>query len=186
MTPDALARACLGSLPPWKVLAIAGESGAGKTTLASAIAKLADATLLHQDDYFRLAPDENHAARQNDLGWVGLQEVDFDRLQGDIEAVQQGVRFIHPPQRQSAIAVGGSRLVVEGTYALYLAAFDVSIFVDRTFQQTRDDRAVRGRDKMDPFVEEVLRFEQPIVRARAHLATLTVTDAFELKPNSMS
>ncbi|CAN0599204.1 unnamed protein product, partial [Laminaria digitata] len=63
---------------------------------------------------------------------------------------------------------------------LHLSHYDASVFVDRTYQQTRGDRAARGRDKMDPFVEEVLRLEQPLVRARAHEATLTVSSTFDL------
>lgn len=180
MTPQALASACLKKLPRWEVLAIAGESGAGKTTLAAAIATLANATLLHQDDYFHLAPAANHAKRQNDRGWIGLGEVNFERLHADIDAVRHGVHSVHPPRRSAPIDVRTSRVVVEGTYALYLSHYDASIFVDRTYQRTRDDRAARGRDKMDPFVEEVLRLEQPIVRAKAGAATLTVGNSFDL------
>ncbi len=184
MRPEALAKACLQRLPRWSVLVIAGESGAGKTTLAAAIAALAKATLLHQDDYFHLAPEANHAARQHDLDWVGLNEVDFERLHADIEAARRGVGFVHPPRRSAPVTVTAPRVVIEGTYALHLSQYDASVFVDRTFQQTRADRAARGRDKMEPFVEQVLRLEQPIARARAHEATLTVSSTFDLLPNS--
>ncbi len=184
MTPESLATACLDRLPAWSLLVIAGESGAGKTTLAEEVAAQASATLLHQDDYFRLEPHANHAARLKDLNWVGCGEVNFEQLRSDINAIQDGAQRVHPPRRPAPVSVHSKKVIVEGTYALFLDERDASVFVDRTFQQTHADRAARGRDRMDPFIETVLKLEQPLVSSRSHLATLTVTADFELLPTS--
>ena len=84
---DRLARA-LGSLVRTElglpradrvVIAIAGESGSGKSVTATTLAGELDATgivtiVLHQDDYFLLPPRTNHEHRVHDLRNVGPHE----------------------------------------------------------------------------------------------------------------
>jgi len=150
----------------WQVLGVAGESGAGKTTLARAIVDVVNdhAVLVHQDEFFFLPPAENHQARLADLGHVGPGEVDVDALL----------------QKVTTLRAMGRRVVVEGTYVMRHDAgiYDARVFIDRTFQQTQQDRRRRGRDAMDPFVEEVLAIEQPLIRAFAARADIVVDDSF--------
>jgi uridine kinase len=165
--------------PGWRVLAVAGESGAGKTTLARNIADRVGAAVLHQDDYFHLSPSETRARRLQDLGNVGLSEVNLARLEQDIVAFREGAVNVTPPLLHHPVSIAGERLVIEGTYVLRLQGVDLRIFIDRTFQQTEEDRRQRGRDAMEPFIEEVLALEQPIVRAPMESADVILSADFE-------
>ncbi len=165
MQPPECARAVLDVLrssgfDEWRVLAVAGESGAGKTQLADAIADVIGAERLHQDDFFFLPPDANRLARLEDLGRVGPSEVDLDAMAAAIRR--------HP-----------GRLVVEGTYVFMLDRIDVRVFIDRTWQQTAADRATRGRDAVEPWLDEVLAIEAPIIRGLVDRAHVIVNQAFE-------
>lgn len=165
--------------PGWRVLAVAGESGAGKTTLARNIAERVGAAILHQDDYFFLPPSETRRRRLDDLGNVGLSEVNLARLEEDIARFREGAVNVTPPLLHHPVSIAGERLVIEGTYVLRLAGADLRVFIDRTFQQTEEDRRHRGRDAMEPFIEEVLAIEQPIVRAQMDSADVVLSADFE-------
>lgn len=183
MSPPEAAEACLAllrasGLGGWRVLAVAGESGAGKSTLGEALAARAGAALLHQDDYFRLPPAENHAARVQDPARVGPGEVDLERLAAHAAAFIAGATRVQPPLLAAPVPLLRPRLVVEGTYVLALPTLDAGIFIDRTFLQTRADRARRGRDPMDPFIEQVLLREQPQIRALAPRARVVLDADF--------
>ena len=182
MRPAECAAACARLLeerrPGWRVLAVAGESGAGKTTLANALASELEAVVLHQDDYFFLPPAETRARRLEALSNVGLGEVDLARLAEDLAAFCGGATEVRPPLLNAPVPLPGHRLIVEGTYVLGLDRADARVFIDRTFQQTVADRARRGRDAMEPFVEEVLLIEQPLVRAQMTSADVVVDDTF--------
>jgi uridine kinase len=165
--------------PTWRVLAVAGESGAGKTTLANNIAERVGAAVLHQDDFFFLSPSETRAKRLEDLANVGKEEVNLAVLEDAIVAFREGAAAVTPPLHHHPVSIAGERLVIEGTYVLGLQGVDVRIFIDRTFQQTEEDRRRRGRDAMEPFIEEVLAIEQPIVRAQLESADIVVSADFE-------
>ena len=62
------------------VMVIAGESGSGKTHMATSLQqalaeKGCQALILQMDDFFKLPPASNHAKRLLDIGHVGPEEV---------------------------------------------------------------------------------------------------------------
>src|SRR5512147_2318897 len=84
------------------VIAVAGESGSGKSVTATALAgELATAgivsILLHQDDYFLLPPRTNHEHRVQDLRNVGPHEVNLALLQSHVDAFRAKVDGVEGP-----------------------------------------------------------------------------------------
>ncbi len=165
---------------------IAGESGTGKTTLALETAAQLDrqglrAVVLHQDDYFRLPPRQNHARRLQDLSQVGPAEVRLDRLAEHLRAFVEGRSSILRPVLRRAedrfaeerLELGDARvLIVEGTYVTRLEPVDVRVFIDGTYRQTEVARRQRARDLIDERTPAILAIEHRLVqadRARAHL-----------------
>jgi pantothenate kinase-related protein Tda10 len=164
---------------PRSVVLVAGESGAGKSTLAGVLAgALREAgrsvRVLSMDDYFVLPPLETDAARRWDVSRVGPGEVRLDLLQEHVEAFLAGAPAVTKPRWQGeagvdeVVDVDVDVLVVEGTYALQLEVPGaLALLLTATWQETLEGRLARARDPIDGFIDEVLRREQPMVRAQA-------------------
>jgi energy-coupling factor transporter ATP-binding protein EcfA2 len=73
------------------VITVGGESGSGKSELASEIARLLTerglkAGILQQDDYFVFLPKTNHEMRRRNLEQVGPYEVKLDFLDSNLRS----------------------------------------------------------------------------------------------------
>lgn len=176
------------------VIAIAGESGSGKSvtavTLASGLSALGlRADVLHQDDYFHRPPASNHAHRILDLHSVGPQEVNFNLLRAHVAAFRAGAnaltvprvdypgnRFVAEQRDFAALAV----LVVEGTYVLSSVHADIRIFLEATSDDSRERRSARNRDIDAPIVEQVLAIERPLIAAQGAAADIIIDRDFTI------
>ena len=176
------------------VIAVAGESGSGKSVTAVCLARELSASgdvtdVLHQDDYFIRPPAANHAHRVADLTSVGPQEVDFDRLRAHVAAFRRGEHDVAAPR----VNYGADRfdteprdfrsvqiLVVEGTYVLASVDADIRIFLSATSDDTRERRRARNRDIEAPVVDEVLAIEHGIIAAQREMADIVVDRDFRI------
>ena len=84
------------------LITVAGESGAGKSEIASALANLLDKAsittyIIQQDDYFILPPATNAGKRLQDINWVGPGEVKIELLIRQIKEVMAGKSVIEKP-----------------------------------------------------------------------------------------
>ena len=184
----------LGARGARMVVAIAGESGSGKSVTALCLARELTASglpadVLHQDDYFHRPPATNHAHRLRDLLSVGPQEVDLALLRAHVAAFRAGANGVPTPQvdypgncfltRQRDFA-DLALLIVEGTYVLAHVHSDIRIFLDATSDDTRERRAARNRDIDAPIVEQVLAIEHPLIAAQAELADIRIDRQFRI------
>lgn len=181
--------------PGGPVIAVAGESGSGKTVTAVALARALEergleTAILHQDDYFRLPPRVNHEHRRESLEHVGPHEVnlalmqqhiaDFRARRSDVDAPLVDYptdRFL--TRRLDFSATGA--LVVEGTYVLMLDDLDARIFLEATHDDTRQRREARARDVHEPFVDDVLRLEHQLIAPQAERAELILDRDFRIR-----
>lgn len=179
------------------VIGVSGESGSGKSVTAVCLQKaLGDehrtALILHLDDYFRLPPVSNHQKRKQDITWVGPQEVHMFSLQQHLDAFVDGSAAIVRPVvmyklntiLEETLALSGyDCLIVEGTYTFLLERLDALVFMDRTYLQTKEQRAARGRDVQEDFVEEVLAIEHTIIRKGRDEAHVIVNPDYSVSTN---
>jgi uridine kinase len=175
------------------VITVAGESGSGKSELASEIARIdrengIPTGILQQDDYFVFPPRTNHEMRKKNIDQVGTYEVKLDFLDSNLRSFKKGAESVYKPLvdynadriTTEVKEVGEYRvLIAEGTYTTTLEFADFRIFIDRDYKQTYQDRKRRGRDKMEPFVEDVLKREHEIISAHKEKADLVVTPDYE-------
>ena len=178
-------------------IAIAGESGSGKTHMAAAIATEFEAIgqkvlLLHMDDFFKLPPAQNHQNRLSDLNNVGPDEVDIPRLTSIVAAFKDNVSSISTPlvyyyedriEEVQHIISDVDILIIEGTYAFYVEHLDFHVYMTRTYEETRELRAQRnrGNESGDPFIEKVLEIEHQLVIAKSTKADAWIDYHFNLK-----
>jgi len=179
------------------VVAIAGESGAGKSEIATALRDELSAggipcCILQQDDYFRLPPKSNAARRREDITWVGPQEVRLDLLDSNLRQFLSGEKTFLKPLvdfgndriMMEQFHAGDCRvLIVEGTYTSLLRNAQVRVFIERDLNDTRDDRKKRAREAQDEFLEQVLGIEHEIISAHSKLATIVITRDFHARKN---
>jgi uridine kinase len=174
------------------VFTVAGESGAGKSELASEIARqLTEAGfktgILQQDDYFVFPPKTNHEMRRRNLEQVGPYEVKLDFLDSNLRSFKRGESPIYKPlaifdeDRITVEEMDTSDLraiVAEGTYTSLLQFVDLRVFIDRDYHQTLEARKRRARDKWEPFIQDVLEHEHQIISQHKALANVIIPADF--------
>jgi uridine kinase len=174
------------------VITVAGESGAGKSELASEIARLLTEEgfktgILQQDDYFVFPPKTNHEMRRRNLEQIGPYEVKLDFLNSNLRSFKRGESPIYKPLvifdedriTSEEMDTGDLQvLVAEGTYTSLLQFVDIRVFIDRDYHQTLEARKRRARDKWEPFVQDVLEREHQIISQHKALADVVIPADF--------
>lgn len=176
------------------VIAIAGESGSGKSITATALAEVLRergrrVVALHQDDYFIRPPRANHEHRCVDLGSVGPQEVNLPLLAAHVAAFRASQDATGPrvdyasdsfTTRELPFA-NADVLVMEGTYVLQLDDADVRIFLEATHEETAERRRLRNRDVDAPIVDRVLAIEHALIAPQAERAHVLIDANFGIR-----
>lgn len=163
-----------------RVLLVGGESGAGKSVVATELAEhLRPALVVAMDDYYHLPPAQNDVARARDLDRVGPGEIDTDRITALARefragATQLRLRRLAEDRRrfeEREEKIDARVMVIEGTFALSLDIDDCKrVLIDRDHESTEAGRRARGRDVIDELTPRVLAIEHEIVRASASAA----------------
>ena len=176
-------------------IAVGGESGCGKTSLAYALLKDIEAVtklkgfIFHADDYFMLPPKDNHNHRLEDISNVGTHEVKLKLLDSQIHEFKKGKENLIKPLviydenvilEEQISCLDYDYCLVEGTYAMLLEEVNYKIFMETTYHDTRHSRIERARDVIDDFAEKVLEIEHQIVKKHKDLASIIIDKHFKL------
>jgi uridine kinase len=173
-------------------VSIAGESGCGKSELASELARLLAARgiktgILQQDDYFVFPPKTNHEMRRRNPEQVSPYEVKLDFLDSNLRSFKRGESPIYKPlviMQEDRITteemeVGGlAVMIAEGTYTSLLRFADLHVFIARNYRETLKERKRRARDQLEPFVEEILEKEHRLISPHSSLAHVLIPADF--------
>lgn len=178
-----------------KVIAICGESGSGKTVSSYCLQKKMEeygvnSFLLHMDSYFKLPPATNHSKRKEDISCVGVNEININKIQSDIDNFLNNtpkliipiVDYINNQFQTEIFDISNTQiLIIEGVYSFYLENLNFKIFLERDYHDTLEQRKERTREVYDPFVEEVLEIEHQLALAQKPLANLKIDKDFKIK-----
>jgi uridine kinase len=174
-------------------ITVAGESGAGKSELASELARLLNEQsvktgILQQDDYFVFPPKTNHEMRRRNVEQVGPYEVKLDFLDSNLRSFKRGESPIYKPlvifeeDRITTEEIDTSEFMVmiaEGTYTSLLKFVDFRVFIDRDYHHTLEARKKRARDKFDDFMRDVLEREHQVISQHKSMANAVVLADFD-------
>ena len=170
-------------------ISVGGESGCGKTSLAYALQIDIEkntglkGVFFHLDDYFKLPPTDNHNVRLNDIGLVGMNEINLELLNDHLIQFQEKNDILNKPlvdYHQNKIlnerisCIDFDFCIVEGTYVSTLNAPDYKIFMKTTYLDTRKLRIERRRDLINDFNEQVLEIEHQIIKPHYKLANVII------------
>ncbi|MFP4613639.1 MAG: uridine kinase [Spirochaetaceae bacterium] len=176
-------------------VSVAGESGSGKSETAAALREEFEklgfvAAVLQQDDYFVLPPKSNDAKRREDITWVGASEVRVDLLDSHLAAAQRGEKTVTKPlviydedriTEEEMSLEGLEVLIAEGTYTMLLEHVDTKVFINRNRLETLESRKKRGREEIEPFLEQVLEIEHNIISKHITKADIVIDRNYEVR-----
>ena len=177
-------------------VSVAGQSGAGKSETATAIAEALETSginciILQQDDYFVHPPKTNDATRRADISWVGTQEVRLDLMDEHLQLFLDGATRIEKPLVDYAQdSIGSEEMepgsaqvaIADGTYTTLLNNIGCHVFIDRDYHDTRAHREKRRRDdsELDTFIDQVLQIEHEIISANRERADILVNKDYSI------
>ncbi len=171
------------------VITVAGESGSGKSEIAVELQRLykergRSLYIFGQDDYFLYPPKTNDGMRRKDISHVGTGEVNLKLLDEHLaEFKQPGSSELKKPlvifdedriAQETIDATQIDMAVAEGTYTSLLKNVDYRVFIDRTYEQTLEDRIARKRDHIDDVSDRILKIEHEIISKHRSLADIVV------------
>ena len=179
------------------VITIAGESGSGKSEIASAFCDLLSgkdmrSIILQQDDYFVYPPKTNAEMRRRNIGRVGSSEVRMALFDQNLRDILNGKGEINKPlvifdddliTNETVELEGIKVIIVDGTYTTTLENVHRRVFIDRTYVDTRETRKRRAREEQDGFLEDVLDIEHAIISSHKIQADIVVTKDYEVREN---
>lgn len=175
------------------VIAIGGESGAGKSEIAHVISRKLKgegelAKILHIDNYYKVPPRERTEWREkHGVESIGLSEYDWDLINRNIAEFRESKEAILPcidlltDQEDKLITnfKGIRYLIVEGLYPLKADA-DLKIFIDLTYHETKKAQVLRGKEPQNKFRLQVLQREHEVVQSLRPFADLLITKEFDV------
>ncbi|MFO8063024.1 MAG: hypothetical protein R6V29_00140, partial [Spirochaetia bacterium] len=135
-------------------------------------------------------PKSNDAKRREDITWVGAGEVRVELLDRHLAAARRGEKSITKPlviydedriTEEEMSLEGLSVLIAEGTYTTLLEHVDTRVFIDRNRLETLESRKRRGREEIEPFLEEVLEIEHNIISKHITRADVVITRDYEVE-----
>lgn len=173
-------------------ISIGGESGSGKSELASELERLLESKeietgILQLDDYFIFPSRTCHRMRMNNIEQVGMFEARLDFMECHLRSFKRGDADIYKPlsiygeDRFTTEVMEIKELqvmIAEGSYTVALRFVDCHIFIDRDFEDTRADRQERARDILDQTMVKILEREHDIIKEHKKLAEIIVDKDF--------
>lgn len=176
------------------VVAISGESGAGKSELAHSLALLLKGCnirvkILHTDNYYRVPPLERREHRiSNEYKSVGFDEYDWELLHDNIEAFRRNERVFIPcidiiTEEIDQLFTDFSKiqlLIIDGLYAIRTDDIDLRVFIDLTYHETKINQMLRCKEPADGYRWKVLECEHHHVRSLKPLADLHVDSNYDV------
>ena len=157
------------------VIAIAGQSGVGKTEIASLLQEKLyglnfTTKIIYTDDYYKTNWHVRNEIRMNkglqsvgqkEISWLKLNRVirDFKNNKKELK-VQQIHKYTDSTEKQTVNTSKLKIIIIEGLYALYTKNVDYNVYLEGGIKDTYKFRKQRGKENPDnPFRKKVLQKE---------------------------
>lgn len=176
------------------IVAISGESGAGKSELSHSLALLLKnngqrVKVIHTDNYYIVPPlERNEWRKKNGVKKVGTNEYDWKLINRNIKEFKEGREALMPcidivSEQVDKLITDFSEidiLVVDGLYAIKTKGIDLKVFIDLTYHETKMSQVERGKEVMNDFRTQVLEMEHQNILKLRPLSDLIVNKNYEV------
>ncbi|MEN8117413.1 MAG: uridine kinase [Bacteroidota bacterium] len=177
------------------IVAISGESGAGKSELSHSLALLLKkegmrVKILHTDNYYKIPPNlRTEWRKKNGVKKVGFKEYDWKLLNRNIKEFKEGREALMPcvdivSKQTDKLITNFSDidiLVVDGLYAIKIRDIDLRVYIDLTYHETKKNRGKRGKEENNGFRFEVLEMEHQCMLTLKPRADLIVDKNYKVE-----
>ena len=176
------------------IVAISGESGAGKSELSHSLALLLKGLnirvkIIHADNYYIVPPLLRKEWRLNQgLGVIGPNEYDWELLNKNIQEFKEDKIAKIPcidiiPDQVDELITDFQKiplLIVDGLYALNISHADLGVFIELTYEETKMMQLMRGKEEPDEFRSKILEREHMGVLRFRPMADLLITKNYDV------
>ncbi len=176
------------------VIAISGESGAGKSELSHSLALQLKAQgirvkILHTDNYYIVPPLlRNEWRRTHGLDTVGINEYDWNLINKNIQDFREDREAMMPcidiiPEQVDKLITDFRKiqlLVIDGLYAINAEDVDMRVLIELTYHETKISQIARGKEPNNEYRTQVLEMEHRSVSSLRPLADLFVDQNYEV------
>lgn len=176
------------------IVAISGESGAGKSELAHSLALVLKkegirVKVLHTDNYYRVEPLKRRAERErNNFESVGPEEYDHAWLHRNIEDFRAARKASMPcvdiiTEEVDLLITDFSAielLIIDGLYAIATDGIDLGVYIDLTYHETKANQLLRGKEFADEHRWKVLEKEHQSALKLRRLANTFVSREYKV------
>jgi uridine kinase len=176
------------------IVAISGESGAGKSELAHSLALILKkegirVKILHTDNYYKVEPLKRRADRElHNFETIGPEEYDREWLNRNIEDFRAGRKATMPcvdiiTEEVDLLVTDFATidlLVVDGLYAIATEGIDLGVYIDLTYYETKKNQLLRAKETADDHRWKVLEKEHQSALKLRRLANTFVSRDYKV------
>ncbi len=178
------------------IVAIAGESGSGKSELAHSLGKIfkehhVRAKVIHTDNYYKIQPLLREEWRRNKgFDKIGHDEYDWIKIKKTIRDFREEQECMIPcidliPEQVDKLITDFSKidlLIVDGLYAIKAPDIDLRVFIDLTYHETKINQIIRMKEALSDFRLGILEKEHLSVVSLKPMADLIVDKSYQVVP----
>ncbi|MDD4374761.1 MAG: hypothetical protein PHG67_12650 [Bacteroidales bacterium] len=165
-------------LSPKFIITIGGEVGSGKSTLAYALAHKfkkqgVRSKIVDLDDFYKVPPLERKAwRRSNGIESVGPDEYDWGKIIHVINDFYENNVSVMPcvdlitdyVDEISTNFNGVDIMIINGLYATKISQADLRIFIELTYDETKEAQLFGDKEEMTAFRKQILEREHQMVQ----------------------
>ncbi|HPE42816.1 MAG TPA: hypothetical protein PKV88_01945 [Bacteroidales bacterium] len=165
-------------LRPKFIITIGGEVGSGKSTLAYALAHKfkkqgVRSKIVDLDDFYKVAPLERKSWRRaNGIESVGPDEYDWGKIIHVINDFYENNVSVMPcvdlitdyVDEISTNFEGVDVMIINGLYATKISQSDLRIFIELTYDETKEAQIFGDKEEMTAFRKQILEREHEMVQ----------------------
>lgn len=181
------------------VVAISGESGAGKSELSHSLALLLKGLnirvkVIHADNYYGVPPLLRKEWRiAKGLSAIGPNEYDWDLLHKNIKEFKEDMIARIPcidiiPEQVDELITDFQKinlLIVDGLYAIKAEYVDLRVFIELTYKETKMMQLMRGKEEVDEYRTKILEREHMGVLSLRPLADIIIDKNYDVVKEKM-
>ena len=161
------------------IVTISGEVGSGKSTVSVVLARILKrqairAKIIDLDDYYKIPPLKRREWRlKNGINSIGYDEYDWARVKQNIKDFKENKTSAMPcvdlitgyVDELKTNFEGVDMLIINGLYSLKIEEADFKVFIELTYDETRDAQRYSQKENIDAYRLQVLQREHEVVQS---------------------